>query len=159
MRFSIIPSDKTIAIDGEARSGLMFTLNPAIHAVQWYGEHGEIEYVPVNGVKPPNEFITNYAAFQAALDSWSAWTPPAPGPVTPAGYVTKLIIVERLAAAGKLHAAHAALMLDTLAANLTAAQLLLRERWMAATQIPTNDPEVRALLTAIGADPDVILAP
>ena len=63
--------------------------------------------------------------------------------------VSKVVIVERLEAAGKLAAARAA---------LDAASLLLRERWNAIQTVRNDDPDALALLTAIGADPAVILA-
>ncbi len=43
MKVSIIPSDKTIIVDGQA---LIFDydIDPTIHALQWDGDSGEIEY-------------------------------------------------------------------------------------------------------------------
>jgi hypothetical protein len=65
--------------------------------------------------------------------------------------VRKSVIVERLHAAGKLAAAKAALDAD----------LYARERWYAPDRpsIYADDAEALALLTSIGADPAVILAP
>ncbi len=60
------------------------------------------------------------------------------------------IIVDRLHAAGKLIAARE--MLD-------AADLYTRERWNAREAIYADDPTAIALLQAIGADPEAILAP
>jgi hypothetical protein len=43
--------------------------------VQWYGEHGEIEYKTrfENGalVKPANVLITDLTPFQFAIDAWN----------------------------------------------------------------------------------------
>lgn len=74
---------------------------------------------------------------------------PDPAPVSRRA-VAKSLIVERLNAAGKLAAARAALDAD----------LYARERWYAPDKpaIYADDPEALALLQAIGADPDVILA-
>lgn len=89
-RYTIIPSDRLVAVDGLAKSPLAFEIDPAIHAVQWYGSFGEIEFVPVfNGEtieKPANQFFTDANLFQPALDAWSAYVSPptpgeAPGPV------------------------------------------------------------------------------
>jgi hypothetical protein len=65
--------------------------------------------------------------------------------------VPKSRIVERLHADGRLAAAKAAIDSD----------LYARERWYAADRpfIYFDDAEALALLTGIGADPDVILGP
>jgi hypothetical protein len=60
------------------------------------------------------------------------------------------VIVDRLQAAGNLPAARAA---------LDAADLYTRERWSAREAIYADDPTAIALLQAIGADPEAILAP
>jgi hypothetical protein len=64
--------------------------------------------------------------------------------------VPKRTIVDRLQAAGKLEAARAA---------LDAADLYTRERWNTREAIFADDETALALLSAIGADPDSILAP
>ena len=43
MKVSIIPSDKTIIVDGQALT-FNFAIDPTIHALQWDGDSGEIEY-------------------------------------------------------------------------------------------------------------------
>jgi len=72
-----------------------------------------------------------------------------PGVVSTIRSVPKIVVVERLHAAGKLAAARTA---------IDAASLLMREKWNAAQSIKQDDPDALALLTAIGADPAVILA-
>ena len=69
----------------------------------------------------------------------------------PRRLVRKSLIVERLQAAGKLAAAKTALD----------GNLYARERWYAPDQpaVYADDPEALALLKAIGADPEAILAP
>jgi len=69
----------------------------------------------------------------------------------PRRLVRKSLIIERLQAAGKLAAAKTALD----------GNLYTRERWYAPDQpaIYGDDPEALALLKAIGADPEAILAP
>lgn len=45
MRVTIIPDDTLVMIDGELVEGVdMSTMPSEIHAVQWYGDHGEIEF-------------------------------------------------------------------------------------------------------------------
>lgn len=74
-----------------------------------------------------------------------------PGLPVPRPSVRKSTIIARLNEAGKLQAASAALNAD----------LYTRERWYAPDRptIYTDDAEALALLNAIGADPEFILAP
>ena len=64
-------------------------------------------------------------------------------------YISKLTIIDRLIVASKFDAAMAA---------LDASDRQTRERWTAATLIDKQDVEVVVLLTAIGADINVIMA-
>lgn len=63
--------------------------------------------------------------------------------------VPKRVIIDRLYAAGKLEVAKAA---------LDAQSLYTQERWNSRESIYATDPDTIALLTAIGADPEKILA-
>ena len=86
--------------------------------------------------------------------------PPPPEPATPLPVlVAKLVVVERIGAAGKLRDARAALKIGRPDGELTDAELLLRERWEAASMIAPDDAQVRSFVTALALDPDVILAP
>lgn len=67
----------------------------------------------------------------------------------PVGTVSKVAIIRRLQAAGKFNAALTALKADP----------LLYELWSAMLEIRSDDANARALFTAVGADPAVILAP
>lgn len=92
----------------------------------------------------------------------ATFTAPAPvAPPAPLPYdVPKLLVVDRLIAAGKLRDARAALKLGVADSKITNDdELALRERWEAARVIASDDAEARGLFSAIGADPDVILAP
>jgi len=74
MKFTIIPDDQTIIVDGWGFSALEFIIDSNIHAVQWYGQFGEIEYkseLTANGItKPQNLIIHKYSDFKLALDTW-----------------------------------------------------------------------------------------
>ena len=77
MKFTIVADDKAVGIDEEFFPGLSLPeLDPTIHAIQWYGEHGEVEFKTVfaNGAltKPQNQLITDIAPFQFAVDAWQA---------------------------------------------------------------------------------------
>jgi hypothetical protein len=84
--------------------------------------------------------------------------PPPPPPAPPPGEITKLRLVEALGAAGKLREAMALLKLEAPATDLTDAELLLRERWLAAQSLNLHASEVATLLEAIGVDPASLIA-
>ena len=70
-RITVVPSDSLIIIDSQAARPIDFTgLDPLIHAIQWYGTSGWIEFVgdPVADTKPPNEYITSIAPYQTYID-------------------------------------------------------------------------------------------
>lgn len=71
--------------------------------------------------------------------------------------VPKLLLVERLRDAGLLRLAAVALKLDAPLDKITDAELALRERWMAASVLASNDADVRLFLAAIGGKPDQLL--
>jgi hypothetical protein len=83
---------------------------------------------------------------------------PPPPPAPPPGEITKLRLVEALGATGKLRDAMALLKLEAPATDLTDAELLLRERWLAAQKLNLFAPEVAALLKAIGFDSSSLIA-
>lgn len=64
--------------------------------------------------------------------------------------VRRSVIIDRLAAAGKLAAA---------ASALAAADVYTRERWNARTAIYADDPTAVAFLTSLGVDPAEVLKP
>jgi hypothetical protein len=73
MRVTIIPEDGFVSIDGEGYVDLdLSSIDPAIHAVQWYGTEGEVEHKDDRGRATLNETITSLAPFQSALDAWAA---------------------------------------------------------------------------------------
>jgi len=72
MRVTIIPEDRWIRRDGTQSNLPSWSFDDAnIHAIQWYGEDGEIEFD--GRPKPPNEVITDpaiLAPYLAALDAY-----------------------------------------------------------------------------------------
>jgi len=104
----------------------------------------------VNGVEVllTEDEIAAIAAEEAAI----AARPP------PRWEVPQLVVVDRLVSAGKLRAALAALQMDASADALSDAELVLRERWRAASALYSDDADAIAFFTAIGADAAAILA-
>lgn len=74
MRVTIIPDDKFVSVDGDGLLDLDLSfVDSNIHAIQWYGTHGEIEYKdPVTGKMTSNEEITSFDQFQQAITAWQA---------------------------------------------------------------------------------------
>jgi|GEM_PF-1321082 len=89
MKLTIIPDDQTVTIDGER-----FAIDCAdlvaqrIHAVQWDGVRGHIEFRDADdGNKPANELIESVARFQPLIDAWHdakgiKENPPPPAPLS-----------------------------------------------------------------------------
>lgn len=74
MRLTIIADDMFVSVDGNGCDGVdLSALDASIHAVQWYGNYGEIEYKTqfVDGslVKPVNAAITSIDAFSWAVQA------------------------------------------------------------------------------------------
>jgi hypothetical protein len=71
MKLTIVREDGYVAVDGVGYSDLDISkVNPDIHAVQFNGDHGWIEYVDSNGDKPANEPISDIERFQYAISRW-----------------------------------------------------------------------------------------
>ena len=69
-RISIIPADGIVAVNGMSVSGLDLSFLPEeIHAIQWYGERGEVEFrADLYGYKKMNEKIDSFKPFEKAVD-------------------------------------------------------------------------------------------
>lgn len=66
MKLTVIVEDSIICIDGECINGCDLRFIPTnIHAIQWYGTHGQIEYKD-----KPNEFIESINFFEKIIDSF-----------------------------------------------------------------------------------------
>jgi hypothetical protein len=112
--------------------------HPLVEAIVAAGGMEAVEIIPVPPIPEPEA--------------------PPPPPTPPPGEITKLRLVEALGATGKLRDAMALLKLEAPATDLTDAELLLRERWLAAQKLNLFAPEVAALLKAIGFDPSSLIA-
>ena len=80
-RITIVPEDGNVLINREVRQVDMTGIDPAIHAVQWFGATGEIEYTRADGRR--NEPISDISPFQVFINRWIAAEPPPPAPPLP----------------------------------------------------------------------------
>lgn len=76
MKLTIVADDERVGVDGLFFEHVKLPqLDPSIHAVQWYGEYGEVEYKTrfENGalVRPANMVITDITPYQFAIDAWN----------------------------------------------------------------------------------------
>ena len=79
MRVTIIADDGKVGVDRVFRSVDLSTLDPNIHAVQWDGATGHIEFKD----RSPNKMIDDFSAFQPFVAAWTAAAPPPPPPPPP----------------------------------------------------------------------------
>lgn len=69
MRLIIITDDRLVAIDGEFVNGVdMNSMPEDIHAVQWYEDHGEIEFRDGRA----NEAFTDFTFFEQFVQLFNA---------------------------------------------------------------------------------------
>ena len=76
MKLVIVADDKRVCIDELCFDDLdVSALDTSIHAIQWNGECGEIEYKSVFAdgqiTKPQNQVITDVTPYQWAVDAWN----------------------------------------------------------------------------------------
>jgi hypothetical protein len=73
MRVTIIPEDGFVSVDGEGYTGIDLSfMDSSIHAVQWYGEEGDLEIQDSRGRIVENKDIYSLEPYQPALDAWQA---------------------------------------------------------------------------------------
>jgi len=72
MRVTIIANDSTVYVEEQPLKVDLTGINEDIHAVQWYGTIGEIEYRHdyVKNTRMPNERFMDFAPFQVFVDRW-----------------------------------------------------------------------------------------
>lgn len=87
MRVTIIADDSHVYVEEQPLKVDLTGLDEEIHAVQWYGTVGEIEYryYPIENTRKANERFTDFAPFQVFVDRWMVEAQKSdPVPVTPA---------------------------------------------------------------------------
>ena len=71
MRVSIIKSDGAVCVDGICIINLDLSWLPEnFHALQWYGDFGNLETVDGTPPRPQNTNIDSFAPYQRAVDMW-----------------------------------------------------------------------------------------
>ena len=75
-KVTIIADDKVVGVDGEFRKVDLSALDSDIHAVQWDGVNGHVEFRnPKRVVR-----ISSIIPYQSFIDLWTAAAPPPPSP-------------------------------------------------------------------------------
>jgi len=74
MRVTIIADDGKVGVDGVFRAVNLSTLSANIHAVQWGGAIGHVEFKD----RRPEQQITDISPYQSFIDAWTAAVPPPP---------------------------------------------------------------------------------
>lgn len=87
-RITIIPSDTYCSIDSVGYKDVdMSSINSNIHAVQWFGDNGWVEFNETPQGKLENKPITDIEQFKFVLDSWNeinySKLHPVPEPIVP----------------------------------------------------------------------------
>ena len=71
MRAIIIPEKGRVVIDGESYDDIdLSSLDPSIHAVQWYDTYGEVEIKDARGRMIENREITSFDEFAFIIPLW-----------------------------------------------------------------------------------------
>ena len=74
MRVTIVPEDGLVAINDNGYSNLDLSFVPKdVHAVQWYGDNGEVEYKDSNGMATYNQSITSLNYLWYFDQCYQAW--------------------------------------------------------------------------------------
>lgn len=77
-KVTIVREDNMVYLDGKPRQIDCSALPADVHAVQWDGAGGEVEYATMRcsacgGVsRKPNERISDLSPYQAFVDAWNA---------------------------------------------------------------------------------------
>ena len=135
MRVTIVADDGLVGVDGVFRSVDLSALDPNIHAVQWDGTAGHVEFKDLS----PEQQIADISVFQSLIDAWTAAAPPPPtlaelktakGAAFTAEGVTRIAAqvpdwdtLEAIKTVAGLWASH-------LAANATAAQITAKDIYL-----------------------------
>jgi hypothetical protein len=73
MRVTIIPYENRVSVEGMSEAVDCSALPNDVHAIQWYGKRGEIEFWNGYGATTlkMNEEITDFTPYQYLVDAWT----------------------------------------------------------------------------------------
>ena len=72
MWVTIVKSDNQVSIDGQPQEVDCSQLPRYLHAIQWYDDHGEIEFITdPDGHRMPNIKIVDFTPFQFLIDAYN----------------------------------------------------------------------------------------
>jgi hypothetical protein len=73
MRVTIVADDSKVVVEGMPECVDLSSLEEDVHAVQWYGTVGEVEFKQdyINNTRAPNERITDFTPYQKFVDLWT----------------------------------------------------------------------------------------
>lgn len=73
MRVIVIVPDTFVSVDGEGYGKVDLSFLPNdVHAIQWYGTYGDVEYVdPVTRRAARNEQLESFTPYEQVLTAWA----------------------------------------------------------------------------------------
>ena len=75
MRVTVVKADGVVCVDGVCMGGIaMESLAPTLHAMQWYGDHGEEEHRDPVTRRQTNVQIYLLDGYAEVLAQWGAMT-------------------------------------------------------------------------------------
>lgn len=78
MRVTIVKDDNAVIVNGERHTVDCSSLPADFHALQWDGEHGEVEFMPTRCThcgarsKKGNAILSDVTPYQPYIDAWHA---------------------------------------------------------------------------------------
>jgi hypothetical protein len=72
MRVTIVAEDNLVVVEGQPERVDLSTLDEEIHAVQWFGTVGEVEFKTdyIENTRKHNERISDFTPYQKFVDAW-----------------------------------------------------------------------------------------
>ena len=71
MRITVVPTDSRVVINGEGYNDIdLSSIDPSIHAIQWYDTEGEVEIKDARGRMIENREITSFDEFASVITLW-----------------------------------------------------------------------------------------
>jgi len=73
MRVTIVPIDNKVVVEGQPETVDCSSIDEEIHAIQWYGTVGDIEFKHdyIANTRKPNVRIEDFTPYQKFVDLWT----------------------------------------------------------------------------------------